>query len=151
MHPSPKRACRSTGTHLLHPQLPRSGQTATQGHTTTPTKLWELDGNVRRRRVRSHLTQAAQWALGSDSGSKRRLSGSPCGKARLGRNPRKPLARIGTCIRAGRSRAKRRTASLADTAHADSSQSSAEQPERDTTSSDITNTLRFWWNRVLNM
>ena len=52
-----------------------------------------------------------------------------------------------TPARAGRSRAKRRRASLADTAHAESSQSIAGQLEADTTS-EITTAARLWWNSV---
>ena len=78
----------------------------------------------------------------------RRLFGSDFGTTGWGRSAHRPLARIDTFARAGRSRAKRRPASLADTARADSSQRSAEQLEAGTTSSEITTAVRFWWNSI---
>ena len=88
------------------------------------------------------LTPRPGGLVGSDDVGKRRLFGSPDEATGLGRRTNKPLAR------AGRSRAIRRPASLADTAHADC-QSSAEQPEADTTSSEMTIAARFWWNSVI--
>ena len=81
-----------------------------------PDKAMEVDSHARRRRVRLHLIQAAWWA--STVGEK-----TPVWKP-LWNN--RPQARFDACIRARRSRATRRTVSLADTAYADSSQSGAE-------------------------
>ena len=95
--------------------------------------------------------------VGPDNARRRGLFGSPYGEARLERNLHKPLARIAMYSRTERSRGKRRVmnspTSLTDTVSADSSQSSAEEPEADTTirspSSEITTAARLWWNSVV--
>ena len=51
---------------------------------------------------------SSRQPCGPDSGRKRGLFGSPSGKARLGRNLHKPLARSVTCAPAERSRTQRR-------------------------------------------
>ena len=96
--------------------------------------------------------------VGADNRRDRCMPGSAAGAARVGRQLRKPLARNLCCKHteqtrgSGRARhTSRHPADYTDTAHADSSQSSAEQSEAETTCSKITTAARFWWNSVLKM
>ena len=125
----------AAGTHLLYPQRLGSGQVTICSHMTVPPKPWEMDANARRRRVRS--------LVGLDVSGERCLSGSPDGATGLGRSPHKPLAW------AGCSRVQQRPPSLADRAHADTSQGSPDQPQASTTSSEIAAAERLWWSSVI--
>ena len=60
-HPSPIERARVGQQEHVSSNRSVSGQAKrqSQGHMTAPPKPWELDGNARRRRVRSHLMQCS--------------------------------------------------------------------------------------------